>query len=172
MSTENTLQGIMASAASGELDSLQALLKSHPVPLDRVLAEAIRHDQINVVKWCIEAGAKDTYPVIAALQGGDHFESFRLLVHSGIDVNQNLDRLGMFLILEVMRNNIEHISFCLESGANPNLGSYAHIWSALAVAAQYGASIEVVDLLLKNGAKLEESDALATAAENGRTDLV
>ena len=162
----------MAAAASGELDSLQALLKSHPVPLDRVLAEAIRHDQINVVKWCIEAGAKYIYPIITALQGGDHFESFRLLVHSGLDIDQNLDRLGTFLILEMKRNNIEHASFCLENGANPNLGSYAHIWSALAVAAQYGTSIEVVDLLLKNEAKLEESDALATAAENGRTDLV
>ena len=157
---------------SGDLDSLQILLESHPIPLDPVLAEAIHHDQINIVKRCIECGAKDIYPVIVELRDSSHFESFRLLVDSGLDIDMNLDRSDTFLILAVMRNNLEHVLFRLENGANPNLGLCAHIWSALAVIGQYGASIEVVDLLLKNGAKLDESDALATAAENGRAGMV
>lgn len=84
----------------------------------------------------------------------------------------NLDRMGTFLILKVMRKDLERVSFRLENGANPNLGSYAHIWSALALAAQYGASIEIVDLSSKNGAQVDGSDALPTVAGNGRTDLI
>lgn len=139
----------MAAAASGDLGSVQTLLKHHEVPLDQVLAKAVRHNHVNIIKWCIESGAKITCPVILAVPNYPHFEVFELLITSGLDINLDLDRMCTFLILEVMHKNFERVSFCLENGANPNLGSYAHIWSALAVAAQYGASIEIVDLLLK-----------------------
>ncbi len=143
MSTEKIRQKVIAVAATGDLRSVQTLLEHHEVALCQLLAEAVRHNHIDIIDWCIKSGAKTTCPVILAIPIYPHFEVFELLTFSGLDINLDLDRMGAFLILEVMRNNFERVSFCLENGANPNLGSYAHIWSALAVPAQHGASIEV-----------------------------
>lgn len=49
---------------------------------------------------------------------------------------------------------------------------YAHTWSALAVVANFDASLEIVEMLLVAGADLQGSDALQTAAARGRVDLV
>jgi ankyrin repeat protein len=89
-----------------------------------------------------------------------------------LDINFDLDWLGTFLILAVQRNNQYQVNFCLKHGADPNLGTYARRWSALATAAEYGADLAIVELLLAGKTDLNGSDALQTAAEKGQVDLV
>ena len=62
--------------------------------------------------------------------------------------------------------------FRLLPNALSNLGTYAFRWSALAMVAEYDVSLDVVDLLIAGGADLNSSDALHTAAENGRHNMV
>lgn len=172
---------VLAAIADGQLERLKGLLKqqeSNTVPesnisLDQITAEAVRHNQPSIVQWCIDAGAKITHPVITALLHENTWESFQLLVSSGgLNINHDLEWLGSFLILEVEHADLARASWCLEHGADPNLGSLSQVWSPLATAVQFGASTEMIDLLLSNGARLDESDALVTAAECGRVDMV
>ena len=179
MASENTEREILRTAASGNLEELQRLYQQKDdatlkdsVFLERILPEAVRHNQVTVVQWCLDKGAKITDPVMRALLDGQTFPCFQLLVSRGLDINCNLDRLGTFLILAVKRNNSTQVSWCLSQGADPNLGAYAHVWTALGAAAEFGADLKIVEMLLENGARLEGSDGLQAAAERGRVDMV
>lgn len=172
---------VLAAIADGQLERLQGLLeqqKGNTIPesnisLDQVMAEAVRHNQLTIVQWCIDAGVKITHPVIVALLHENTWESFQLLVCSGVlNINHDLEWLGSFLIIQVDHTDLAWASWCLEHGADPNLGAFSQVWSPLATAVQSGASTEMIDQLLKYGARLDESDALVTAAECGRVDMV
>ena len=95
-----------------------------------------------------------------------------LITKCNYDVNTNLDRLGTYLILSIKRNNMDEVRTLLSHGANPNLGLYAHLYSPLASAVEYGASVEIIDMLLHAGATVHESDALHIAAMKARTDIL
>ena len=179
MASEHTESEILRTAASGNLEKLQRLYQQKDdinlkdsVFLERILPEAIRHNQVMVVQWCLEKGAKITDPVISALLDDKTLPCFQLLISHGLDINCNLDRLGTFLILAVKRNSSTQVSWCLSHGADPNLGAYAHVWSALGVAAEFGADLKIVEMLLDNGVRLNGSDGLQAAAERGRIDMV
>ncbi|KAL9637391.1 MAG: hypothetical protein Q9164_002211 [Protoblastenia rupestris] len=66
----------------------------------------------------------------------------------------------------------EEVDFCLDHGANPNLGAFARVWSALASVADSSASLKAVEKLLDAEARIEENDALHAAAEKGRVVVV
>lgn len=108
----------------------------------------------------------------ALLEPGSFPELVRLIEECNYDVNTNLDRLGTFLILSIRRNNAEEVRTLLSHGANPNLGLYAHLYSPLASAVEYGASLEIVDMLLSAGAAVQRSDAPHVAARRGRVDVL
>lgn len=91
MSTEKTRQKVIAVAATGDLRSVQTLLEHHEVALCQLLAEAVRHNHIDIIDWCIKSGAKTTCPVILAIPIYPHFEVFELLTFSGLDINLDLD---------------------------------------------------------------------------------
>ena len=142
--------------------------------LDKLLTHAIQHNAIHSIDYLMSIGAS---PVSGAafekLLSSSNFATFQHLIKQGtLDINQDLDWLGTFLILAVKRNNLEHVSFCLKHGANPNLGMFARVWTALATAAEYGASIKVVEELLISGADVKGSDALQTSAKKNRVDLI
>lgn len=87
-------------------------------------------------------------------------------------MNNDLEALGTYLILAVIRNNRSHVEFCLKHGADANQGTYAFRWSALATAAEYDVDFDIMDCLIAGGADLNSSDALHTAAEKGRYETV
>lgn len=89
-----------------------------------------------------------------------------------MNINLDLYWLCSFLILFIQKNDRDRVELCLQHGADPNLGMFAQRWSPLATAAQYDASLEIVELLLGAGGKVEGSDVLQTAAENGRLGLM
>lgn len=70
----------------------------------------------------------------------------------------------------VYGNKIDWVKFCLEHGANPN-HNLIRGRHALAGAASKG-NIEMVDLLLQHGARLESIYALVEAAIEGHLEMV
>ena len=178
MSFSSLSPELISSVEADDLECLSQLLQTHPssdvATLNIILALAIQHNSLSAVTFLISLGSSPlSHPALTALLSPDTFPTFQHLVTSGVlDINTNLDRLGTFLVLSVKLNNQEHVEFCLKYGANPDLGLYAHIWSPLATGANFGASPRIIELLLNAGASLEGSDALQTAAEKGRADLV
>lgn len=63
------------------------------------------------------------------------------------------------------------VRFCIENDANPNLSHESTTFSSLATAARH-ASVKVVSLLLKYGAKIISSGTLALATQKGKLDTV
>ena len=169
---------LISSIEADDLASFTSFLRppqsENRTVLNELLAYAIRHNAVATIPHLTSLGASPfSEPAFKLLQLSSGFPAFSCLVANGVlDINSNLDWSGTFLILAVMRRDMEHVSFCLKHGANPNLGMYARMWSALATAAEYDASLEIVEMLLAAGADLEGSDALQTAAARGKVDLV
>ena len=92
----------------------------------------------------------------------------KLIKTCNYDVNTNLDRLGTFLILSIKCNYTEEVRNLLSHGANPNLGLYAHLYSPLASAVEYGASLEIIML----GRQCRRVTPLHFAAMKGRMDVL
>ena len=171
---------VVRSLEADDLEKLKSLLydlnhQTSPVSeLDKLLAHAIDHNAILSIDYLLALGANPlSETAFEKLLGSSSFAAFQHLIKQGtLDINQNLDWLGTFLILAIKRNDLEHVSFCLEHGANPNLGLFARVWTALATAAEYGASLQIVEGLLSSGADVKGSDALQTSAKKNRVDLM
>lgn len=67
---------------------------------------------------------------------------------------------------------MEEVGTLLSHGTNPNLGLYTHPYTPLASVAEYGASVEIVDMLLRVGTIVQGIAALHVAALKGRMDLL
>lgn len=178
MSTASLSSDLISSVEANDLASLTSFLRSpqseNKTILNELLAYAIRNNAVATIPHLTSLGASRlSEPAFDLLWPSSAFPAFSCLVVNGVlDINSDLDWIGTFLILAVKRHDKEHVSFYLKHGANPNLGMYARIWSALATAAEYDASLEIVEMLLAAGADLDGSDALQTAAARGRVDLV
>ena len=160
------------------LDLLKsALKKSHTTDsdfLNRLLALAITNNSHATIPHLNSLGASpNSNPALTALLTPSTFPALvTLTTKCDLDANTNLDRLGTFLILSIKRNSSEQVWTLLSLGANPTLGLYAHVYSPLATAVEYGASLEMVEMLLQAGATVRGSDALHVAAMKGRVDVL
>ena len=168
---------MMSNLEADNIENFKTLLdhQSSPISgLDELLAHAIEHLAFHCIDHLLSLGANplsDT--AFQELLASSSFAAFQHLIEKGaININQDLDWLGTFLILAIKRNKLEHVNFCLEHGANPNLGMYARVWTALATAAEYGASVQVVERILRSGVDTNSSDALQTSARKNRVDLM
>ena len=163
---------------NNELATLTSAVQTSGSPnlptLNDLLAHAIRHNAIKTIPYLVSLGASPlSDPSFDMLWKSAAFPSFQCLVETGLlDINIDLEAIGTFLILAVHRNNKAHVEFCLKHGADANLGTYALRWSALAMVAEYNVNLDIVDLLIAGGVDLNSSDALHTAAENGRHNMV
>ncbi|KAL8723105.1 MAG: hypothetical protein Q9225_000508 [Loekoesia sp. 1 TL-2023] len=156
---------------SNNLDKLKFSLTKF---FDCFLALAIRNNSHSTIPHLISlGGSAHSDSALTALLAPSTFPSLMTLITKrNYDVSTNLDWLGTFLILSIKRNNAEEVRTLLSHGANPNLGLYAHVYSPLASAVEYGASLDVVDMLLRAGATVQGSDALHVAAMKGRMDVL
>ena len=142
--------------------------------LNELLVHAIRHNATETITYLVELKASPLSKIcFDVLHKSKFFPSAQRLVENGsLDINTDFEELGTFLIQAVKRNNKSHVEYCLWHGADPNYGTYASRWSPLATAAEYDADLDIMDLLIDAGAKLNSSDALHTTAENGRYQMV
>ena len=156
---------------SNNLDHLKSALAK---PLNGLLALAITNNSHLTIPHIVDLGGSVySDPAFTALLAPHTFPALvTLITKCSYDVNTNLDRLGTFLILSIKRNSADEVRTLISHGANPNLGLYAHLYSPLASASEYAASLDVVNTLLDAGAIVQGSDALHVAAMKGRVDIL
>lgn len=171
-------RALLAPIEENELATLTSAIQVSGYPslpiLNELLAHAIRHNATKTIPYLVSLGASPLSDrSFNLLYAPAAFPSFQFLVETGeLDINTDLEALGTYLILAVKRNNRSRVEYCLKHGADANQGTYAFRWSALATAAEYDADLDIVDLLIAGGADLNSSDALHTAAEKGRYEMV
>jgi hypothetical protein len=178
MSSPSSPTALLAPISNNDLPALISAIREYGSPslqlLNDLLAHAIDHNAITTIPYLISLGASPlSDPPFSALYAPTAFPSFQHLILTGaLDINLDLDPLGTFLILAVMGNKRSHVVWCLEHGADANQGTFASRWSPLAAAAEYEADVGMLESLIGGGAHVDGSDALHTAAEKGRGDMV
>jgi len=168
---------LLDAASEGDLDKLQLLLGSSieetlhsaDLSMEGIMAKAASFDQPAIVAFCLSNGAKVTPDVEDAAHTGGNLGVYRLLVPAGLDVNRSFGLAGGALTEAVIANDAEWVSFLLESGANPNSAALYERQPALAVAADNGADMEIVHMLVEYGATVTDKGLLPLAAIGGNS---
>ena len=170
---------ILAATEYPDVEKLRVLLhtsdltglQASGLSLEDILAAAALCNDDHVVQSCLEAGAQVTEQVeLKALQGGE-LEVYRLLVPAGLNVNRDFDHLGAPLTEAVMAKDVKWITFLLENGANPNVGSCVGR-DSLMLALDNKLPLDVIKLLVRYGAEFPRKGLLPLAAINGDVDTV
>lgn len=140
-----------------------------------MLEIATLYNQPELAEYCIRAGAQvafqNPYDLHQAIVTGESFETCKVLVEHGLDLNDDIEYYGDILQCAVENDNFDWVRFCLENHANPNENVSFAGHGILATAAA-SASIEICELLLTWGARVRQSSALVIASHDGNEALV
>jgi ankyrin repeat protein len=174
---------LLLAADRGDTDLVIDLLTSGLSPDARAMGGAppvlmaVRNGHVETVRVLLEHGAHPN---------PDDSRGYTALTHA---IHRSLRELGSGplelllaagarynLIDAVLAKNIELVRKFLDEGGDVNEGEWSYNGPLLMEAARYG-HVEVVDLLLDRGAKIEATDdlnqtALMAAAEYGQSDVV
>jgi ankyrin repeat protein len=185
---------ILKAAASGELETVRAVLMRHPdlvnavdespvsgLPRGTPLHEAAENDRTNVVIYLLQHRAEINFdgvfgtPLQAACRG-NHLGIVALLLASNALVNPPSITGETPLHVAVQFGSVELVRLLLDHKADIEAKEYPSDERPLHRAAFYGKT-ETVRLLLERGAKLDVKDnqfgwtALHNAAYGGRTEV-
>lgn len=163
---------IQEAAASGDIKQLSRLIQTaDPLPdrtVQSLLRKAATTSQPFIIKFLIEQFPSiplDEETIRAAVYSGSIPVFSALLAKDPSAVKMQFDMRGTPLIIACMaKKPIDFLRFLLEAGADPNQDPDAAAFPLALVAAFY-VDIEVINLLLEYGAKIEHSGALSTAAQ-------
>ncbi|KAL4909604.1 hypothetical protein BDW74DRAFT_41786 [Aspergillus multicolor] len=141
-------------------------------PLDDLLQCATDSRADEVAAYCLEHGQKATRGVLTSVIVHNSFAVFRVMVeHKAVPINCSVPWYGDILGVMARGNKIDWVRFCLEHGADPNVGLVEEHLRPLACAVHTG-NYELVDLLLHYGARVEGSNAIVQAAIDEDLDMV
>ncbi|CAM1508837.1 Fc.00g025760.m01.CDS01 [Cosmosporella sp. VM-42] len=175
-----SLGRLVDAAATGSLDILQRLITSEPQPPDEktiqtLLAAAAWKSQISTVEFLLgkyPPGSIEEEPVRAVVNSRSIPLFSTLLSKYPWIINMQFDKRGTPLIVACLsQQSFDFLNFLLEAGADPNLVP-DFLPTPLAFVGAFYHNTQVVDLLLKHGAKIEQSGALPAAASCGNETMV
>ncbi|KAH8683640.1 ankyrin repeat-containing domain protein [Ilyonectria robusta] len=164
---------LIEAASEGDLEQIQQCIATGESlteeAIQRVLAAAAWNNRVSVVEFmlCNHPPHSIEEEAVRAAIYADSTSLFSMLLSRDPSIiNMQFDRRGTPLVVACMAQKpLDFLKFLLEAGADPNQDPGCMMITPLAmVAAFYKTNTEVVDLLLKHGAKLEQSGALAAAA--------
>ncbi|KAF5006647.1 hypothetical protein FDECE_6981 [Fusarium decemcellulare] len=172
-------------ASIGDVERLRQTIAAEKPPLpedivQRLLSAAIWKDQISVVEFLLaehRPSKIEEEPYRAAVYAGSMPAVSALVAVDPSIVNMEFDRRGSALLVACQsRQRPEFLRFLLELGEDPNADPDCTVLRALAWAAglyqRPWPGLEVVQLLLSYGAKLEHSGALEQAASENNEDTM
>ncbi|KAJ6117002.1 hypothetical protein N7512_006727 [Penicillium capsulatum] len=139
------------------------------------LLEALEHSNLDVVEELFKRGWAPFSAM--ALCEEEHFWDTRaldLFLQYGWDPNDHMNHAGSPMSNAIWKKNIPLIIWLLQNGADPNDGLEDEMFVsplATAVSSRENASLEVFELLLKNGAKPNKA-AFLEAAKEGHCDML
>ena len=170
---------LLEACTSGRLVEVQSVVDDYKdgsiPPYSEMMLAATKHDQSSIVAYCLSRGGKLTHQLIQRTVMEEAWQTFQVLVtEGGLDINYELEYfMGDFLNVAALHGEVDMVRFCLDHGADPNLHFTLRNSSALAAAAAFSGSAEIVTLLIEKGnAAVNGSNALVMAAGNGRTEMV
>lgn len=172
-------------ARDGDLSRCQRLvqewrLQTSPalVPSEHLtppLAAAVGAKHLAIVAYLLDQGAtiSGNIMVLALGDTNDAIAMFQTFLEHGWDINSKTD-LGNIMLKHIVRNE-ELTRWFLSHGANPN--AYGKPGSTILDVAAANSGPAVFELLMTHGARLEDSDALHSAAgarknRSGRVEMM
>ena len=137
---------------------------------------AVTHGAKGAAKVLVEAGADvnvrgpEEWSALHFAVDQDDIEVIGILCDGGADVNAMCKEHKTPLMLAVMKVSVKAARALLDKGADPNLKDL-HGWSALHMAAESIETVEILQLLIENGAYVDDmtnkgNTALALAVLN------
>ena len=150
----------------------EAVDPSFKPPWQEMLYTATGKDSVEIATYCLKNGAAVTDDVLKKLLICRAKAIYiACLETKKVDVNHYIPWYGDILSNAATANDLEWARLSLEHGADPNLNLYEEHKSILAATAEL-ASLEMVTLLVENGAHVKGSGAIVMAAEEGKLDVV
>jgi ankyrin repeat protein len=146
------------------MTSSKAREQGHQIPLVRLLIEAgatprpddiggvLGHQETEIVEYLVSAGMAMTAPVAAALGRTDVLPDL-LKPASQREIDEALD-------LAVINNRVDAARMALAAGANPDRSSSQHGHSQPLHQAALHDNVELLELLIAHGARLDAVDGL------------
>lgn len=129
-------------------------------------------DHSAIVQYCLDNGGEVTDSLMKEILINRARDTYKLLIDSkAVSVDYYIPWFGDILSNVVTDDDMEWATLCLECGADPNRNLVDEHKTILAAAAEM-ASVEMVSLLLKNGAHLKGSGAIVLAAQEGKVEMV
>ncbi|SCV34344.1 uncharacterized protein FFB14_04825 [Fusarium fujikuroi] len=166
---------LLALASTGDVNKMRTLLStSEQRPSQDIIQEtltaAVKNYQYDAVRYLLlksRSTPLNEEVVRAGVNTGSIPLMQALITKDPSVINMQFDMRGTPLIVACMgRQHVDFLRFLLEAGADPNQEPDAAAYPLALVAALYK-DTAAIDLLLKYGAKIENSGALAAAARRG-----
>ncbi|KAF4499313.1 ankyrin [Fusarium agapanthi] len=173
--TESLKDQLLALAATGDTNKIKTLFStSEQRPsketIQEALTTAVKNYQYDAVRFLLlRSGSAplNEETVRAGINTGSIPLMQALLNKDPSVINMQFDMRGTPLIVACMgRQHVVFLRFLLEAGADPNQEPDAAAYPLALVAGLYQ-DTTAIDSLLKYGAKIEHSGALAAAARRG-----
>ena len=176
----NFEDSLITTASAGDVDRMRTLLLAGQESLSeettqKLLAIATKSCHLHVVnfllnQYCSVPLNEDI--VRGAINTGSIPIFEALLARDPSIINMHFDMRGTPLIVACMgQQTVRYLQFLLEAGADPNQDPDAAIFPLALVAALY-TDPSAIDLLLRNGARIEHSGSLAAAARLGNEPMI
>lgn len=166
---------LLALASTGDINKMRTLISaSEQRPSQEIIQEAltaaVKNYQYDAVRFLLPRSRStplNEEVVRAGVNTGSIPLMQALITKDPSLINMQFDMRGTPLIVACMgRQHVDFLRFLLEAGADPNQEPDAAAYPLALVAALYK-DTAAIDLLLKYGAKIENSGALAAAARRG-----
>ncbi|KAF4435167.1 ankyrin [Fusarium acutatum] len=173
--TDSFKDQLIALASAGDTKEMRTLISStketpSKETIQEVLTTAIRNCQFDAAGFLLSRYRSvplNEEIVRAGINTGSIPLMQALITKDPSVINMQFDMRGTPLIVACMgRQHVDFLRFLLEAGADPNQEPDAAAYPLALVTGLYK-DTAAVDLLLKYGAKIEGSGALAAAARRG-----
>jgi hypothetical protein len=171
---EEFTQLLVTATTNGNLPLIKSFFPTLPPSspiLKSVAMEAIKSNQPPILNWCFSQGfnlpsSSLNSEFYHAACNSQSTAIFQVLLENGFDLNAHTSEFfgsGTALVVAAMHGNIEFARWLLEHGQDVNAG-----FSCEAIVYAVGGenrSLEMVELLVKHGLRLEGTGAAIGAAE-------
>ncbi|KAL4965236.1 ankyrin repeat domain-containing protein [Aspergillus stella-maris] len=141
-------------------------------PLHDLLQAATDCRAPEIAAYCLENGQKASGGIMTSVVTNSSFAVYRLLIeYKAVNINYYVGWYGDILGTKAHSNELDWVRFCLAHGADPNLNKVHDNITALACAVSTG-NLEMVELMLRHGAKIEGSGAIVMAAIENNMEML
>jgi hypothetical protein len=166
-------------STSGSVDDVQAYVSrqttlnpDYKVPIQDIMSAATMEDHADLVNYCLQQGATANSNVMSFLITNESIKTHKALIKANaIPIDYYIPWFGTVLSVAVRDGLYEWTDFCLKAGADPNKDKVEEHLSLLASAAENG-HLDIICLLLDNGARLKGSGAIVQAADAGEIKAI